>query len=397
MTDQARDIGTALRRARPSALAACGGEEATTARATPSRSSPSNEATKPLEGAPPQLAAIREPRQPAARRRHRGVRRPPRRARGHPGRRQQVGVVVRALPAEFPYFQAPGRATAATRSRSSASTPTTPTTPRRRSSASCRSPTRATPTPTRRSTRSSSTPRSASPRPPSTRRTASSHYVKLRAVRQSEDALAADIQRVRPVADNQAGMTGRSDSPGAIGTGSGLPAAFSLVSGRRAARTSATACSVELQRHDQPGDRRMDLERARRRRRRGRAAGDHPPRHAGRARRLDAGDRQATSSRRRCRSSSTSRPTAPARPRRGSSSPRRPTSPRWRRRPTSARRRRSRSPGRTSARTSAARSRTTPWPTSARSPPSTGATPSSPRRWSPTPSTSPRPRRSTPA
>ena len=71
----------------------------------------------------------------------------------------------------------------------------------------------------------------------------------------------------------------------------------------------------------------------------GRAAGDHPPRHPGRARELDARDRQGDHRRpdagRRLRLART----APAPPPPACSSPRRRTSPRWRRRPTSARRR----------------------------------------------------------
>ena len=112
------------------ALAACGsdgGDETARARA---------DYEKALAGAPPEPLA-RAPRAGRTscsrrRRRLRGAGSPSSRL---PGRRQQVGVVVRPLPAEFPFFQQPA-ASSASGSRSSASTPTTPRTRRGPSSTS---------------------------------------------------------------------------------------------------------------------------------------------------------------------------------------------------------------------------------------------------------------------
>ena len=84
------------------------------------------EATAPLEGGPPELRALRAEANQLL---DGGVAAFGERLdelRGHAGRRQQVGVVVRAVPVRVPLLPVAGRPARATRSRSSASTPTTP-------------------------------------------------------------------------------------------------------------------------------------------------------------------------------------------------------------------------------------------------------------------------------
>ncbi len=75
----------------------------------------------------------------AARRRRRRLRAPHRRAARLPGGRQQVGLLVRSLPARVPLLPAPLGRASASGSPSSASTPTTPTMPRAPSSRTSRS------------------------------------------------------------------------------------------------------------------------------------------------------------------------------------------------------------------------------------------------------------------
>ena len=99
----------------------------------------------------------------------------------------------------------------------------------------------------------------------------------------TEAELAADIDALRPVADNQAGMTAQGDSPGAIAPWRSRPARPRSSRPPARARTSGTAYSIELQRHDRPRDR-AGSRGARRAADDRRGAGDHPPRHARRAR-----------------------------------------------------------------------------------------------------------------
>ena len=233
---------------------------------------------------------------------------------------------------------------AATRSPSSASTPTTRPTPPTTSSTSSRCPIRASATPTRE-VRDELELRGL---PGTAFYDADGELVYLKqGPYLSEDDLERRHRQVRSASrrpsDNPrmrlarlAISAGSSRSPGC--------ACCSPGAGRRR-RTSTTVPSIELDGDDRPGDREVDRLGARRGRRRRRAAGDHPHRHAGRARELDARDRpghpRGADAGRRLRLART----APAPPRPAPSSPRPPTSPRWRRRPTSARRARSPSTG----------------------------------------------------
>ncbi len=183
---------------------------------------------------------------------------------------------------------------------------------------------------------------------------AASASTSSRASTPSRPTLAADIGATRGSASVSArrAEAARSDNwgMGARGSGSGSarrspsPAPRWIAPAARPPASSGTRADRLLDPapgDDRPGDREVDLARPRRRRRRGREAGDHPPRHARRPRdsmrsivedmgsRADAGGRLRVPEQR------------PRRLGRRLHHRGRATSPRWHRRPTSARRRRS--------------------------------------------------------
>ena len=109
------------------ALAACGSDDGA---GNPDSELSAEQATAPLEGAPPQLAAIREQANQLLDGGTEAFEARLAELQGTPGRRQQVGVVVRALPARVPLLPVPGRSARRPRSPSSACSPTTPRTRR---------------------------------------------------------------------------------------------------------------------------------------------------------------------------------------------------------------------------------------------------------------------------